>query len=44
MTLASELVWELVPPLLLASPDFVLSALLEPCYDIGGDAFDYAPQ
>ena len=42
MTLASELVWELVPPLVLASDDFVLSALLEPCYDIGGDAFDYA--
>ena len=42
MTLASELVWELVPPLVLASEDFVLSALLEPCYDIGGDAFDYA--
>jgi Stage II sporulation protein E (SpoIIE) len=42
MTLASELVWALVPPLVLASDDFVLSALLEPCYDIGGDAFDYA--
>jgi hypothetical protein len=42
MTLAGELVWELVPPLVLASEDFVLSALLEPCYDIGGDAFDYA--
>ncbi len=42
MTLASELVWELVPPLVLASEDFVLSALLEPCYDIGGDAFDFA--
>jgi serine phosphatase RsbU (regulator of sigma subunit) len=42
MTLASELIWELVPPLVLASEDFVLSALLEPCYDIGGDAFDYA--
>jgi hypothetical protein len=42
MTLASELVWGLVPPLVLASEDFVLSALLEPCYDIGGDAFDYA--
>jgi len=42
MTLASELVWELVPPLVLASDDFVLSALLEPCYDSGGDAFDYA--
>ena len=42
MTLASELVWELVPPLVLASEGFVLSAVLEPCYDIGGDAFDYA--
>ncbi|HST66872.1 MAG TPA: PP2C family protein-serine/threonine phosphatase, partial [Mycobacteriales bacterium] len=40
--LASELVWGLVPPLVLASEDFVLSAVLEPCYDIGGDAFDYA--
>jgi serine/threonine protein phosphatase PrpC len=42
MTLASELVWGLAPPLVLASEDFVLSALLEPCYDIGGDTFDYA--
>jgi hypothetical protein len=42
MTLASELVWGLVPPLVLASEDFVLSALLEPCYDVGGDTFDYA--
>jgi serine/threonine protein phosphatase PrpC len=42
MTMASELLWELVPPLVLASDDFVLAAMLEPCYDIGGDAFDYA--
>jgi serine phosphatase RsbU (regulator of sigma subunit) len=42
MTVASELIWALVPPLVLASEDFVLSAMLEPCYDIGGDAFDYA--
>jgi hypothetical protein len=42
MSLASELLLGLVPPLVLASEDFVLSALLEPCYDIGGDAFDYA--
>src|SRR3954470_7683160 len=42
MTMASELLWELVPPLVLASDDFVLAAVLEPCYDIGGDAFDYA--
>ena len=42
MTVASELLWEVVPPLVLATDDFVLSALLEPCYDNGGDAFDYA--
>ncbi len=42
MTVASELAWEIVPPLVLATGDFVLSALLEPCYDNGGDVFDYA--
>jgi hypothetical protein len=42
MTMAGELVWGLVPPLVLASDDFVVSALLEPCYDVGGDAFDYS--
>jgi len=42
MSMASELLWELVPPLLLASDGFVLAALLEPSYDVGGDAFDYA--
>jgi hypothetical protein len=40
MTVASELVWELVPPQVLATDTFVLAALLEPCYDIGGDAYD----
>src|SRR3954452_18531603 len=42
MTIASELLWDLVPPQVLASDGFVLAALLEPCYDIGGDAYDYA--
>lgn len=42
MTVASELIWNLVPPLVLATDDFVLASVLEPCYDIGGDAFDYA--
>jgi stage II sporulation SpoE-like protein len=42
MTMASELLWELVPPMVVASDDVVLAALLEPCYDVGGDAFDYA--
>jgi hypothetical protein len=42
MTTASELLWDLVPPQVLATDAFVLGALFEPCYDIGGDAYDYA--
>src|SRR5690348_17267504 len=42
MTVASELMWALVPPLVLATDDLVVAGLLEPCYDNGGDAFDYA--
>jgi serine phosphatase RsbU (regulator of sigma subunit) len=42
MTIASELVWDLVPPQVLATDAFVLAALLEPAYDNGGDAYDYA--
>jgi serine/threonine protein phosphatase PrpC len=41
-TIASELLLDLVPPQVLATDAFVLAALLEPCYDIGGDAYDYA--
>jgi hypothetical protein len=42
MTVASELVWSLTPPLVSASDDFVLGGMLEPCYDMGGDALDYS--
>jgi len=42
MTVASELLWSLTPPLLAASDDFVLGGMLEPAYDMGGDAMDYA--
>jgi|tagenome__1003787_1003787.scaffolds.fasta_scaffold20975728_1 hypothetical protein len=42
MTVASEMLLDLMPPQVLASNAFVLAALLEPCYDIGGDAYDYA--
>lgn len=42
MTMAGELLWELLPPQVLATDAFVLAALLEPCYDMGGDAYDYA--
>lgn len=42
MTMAGELLWDLLPPQVLATDSFVLAALLEPCYDMGGDAYDYA--
>jgi sigma-B regulation protein RsbU (phosphoserine phosphatase) len=42
MQLAAEIIWNLLPPLTYATPDLAISAILEPCYDIGGDAFDYA--
>jgi serine phosphatase RsbU (regulator of sigma subunit) len=42
MQLAAEIVWNLLPPLTFTAPDVAISAILEPCYDVGGDAFDYA--
>jgi hypothetical protein len=42
MTIASELVQELAPPLVLGTDDLTLAGLLEPAYDNGGDALDYA--
>ena len=42
MTIASELVWALAPPLVFATDGLALAAMLEPCYDNGGDALDYA--
>ncbi|ANZ41258.1 hypothetical protein BBK82_40120 [Lentzea guizhouensis] len=42
MTVASEVVWPLMPPLTFATDNLVVSAVLEPAYEIGGDAVDYA--
>jgi serine phosphatase RsbU (regulator of sigma subunit) len=42
MQLAAEIVWNQLPPLTFATTDTVVTAVLEPCYDVGGDAFDYA--
>ncbi|WP_433221934.1 PP2C family protein-serine/threonine phosphatase [Dactylosporangium sp. CS-047395] len=42
MQLAAEIIWTQLPPLTFASRDVAVSAVLEPCYDVGGDAFDYA--
>ncbi|MEV0001954.1 PP2C family protein-serine/threonine phosphatase [Micromonospora sp. NPDC050980] len=42
MQVAAEIVWGLLPPLTFATDDLVVTAILEPCYDVGGDVFDYA--
>ncbi|MET7418895.1 GAF domain-containing SpoIIE family protein phosphatase [Dactylosporangium sp. NPDC005555] len=42
MQLAAEIIWNQLPPLTFATPDAAVAAVLEPCYDVGGDAFDYA--
>ena len=42
MTTATELLRALLPPQVLATDDFVLATFLEPAYDAGGDAYDYA--
>lgn len=42
MSPAAELVWQQLPPLTAATDSFVLAGRLEPCYEVGGDVFDYA--
>ncbi|MDG6103573.1 serine/threonine-protein phosphatase [Dactylosporangium aurantiacum] len=42
MTTGAELLRQLLPPLTSACERMVISAILEPCYDVGGDGFDYA--
>ncbi|MET0418551.1 MAG: PP2C family protein-serine/threonine phosphatase [Actinoplanes sp.] len=42
MTTAAELMWKVMPPLTSSHERLAVSAILQPCYDIGGDGFDYA--
>jgi serine/threonine protein phosphatase PrpC len=42
MNLAAEMQWSLLPPLTFGTPRLVISGLLAPAYEVGGDAFDYA--
>jgi len=41
MSVASELAWQLLPPLTFGSDRVVISGALAPAYDLGGDSFDY---
>ncbi|MEV4300356.1 PP2C family protein-serine/threonine phosphatase [Microbispora rosea] len=42
MNVAAEMQWNLMPPLTFATPAVTIGAVLEPAYEIGGDAFDYS--
>ncbi|WP_433221738.1 PP2C family protein-serine/threonine phosphatase [Dactylosporangium sp. CS-047395] len=42
MQLAAEIIWTQLPPLTFATDHATVAAILEPAYDVGGDAFDYA--
>jgi serine phosphatase RsbU (regulator of sigma subunit) len=42
MTLSAEVLWNLLPPGTFANDHVVISAAMEPAYDVGGDAYDYA--
>ncbi|MGW2161221.1 PP2C family protein-serine/threonine phosphatase [Nonomuraea sp. NPDC001699] len=42
MTLSAEVLLPLLPPGTFANDEVVVSAVLEPAYEVGGDAFDYA--
>jgi Stage II sporulation protein E (SpoIIE) len=42
MSLAAEMQWQLLPPLTFVSPQVAIAGLLEPAYEVAGDAFDYA--
>jgi hypothetical protein len=42
MQVATEVVWGQLPPLTIATDEVVVAGILEPCYEIGGDVFDYA--
>ncbi|MBN1093039.1 serine/threonine-protein phosphatase [Blastococcus sp. TML/M2B] len=42
MSLSAHLQWQMLPPLVMTTPDLALAGALEPAYDVGGDSFDYA--
>ncbi|AEV81199.1 stage II sporulation protein E [Actinoplanes sp. SE50] len=42
MQLAAEMLRAQLPPLTFSTGHLVISGVLEPAYDVGGDAFDYA--
>lgn len=42
MSVTAELAWRLLPPLTFGTDQLVISGVLAPAYQLGGDSFDYA--
>ncbi len=42
MSMAAELAWHLLPPLTFGTERLVISGVVAPVYDLGGDSFDYS--
>jgi serine phosphatase RsbU (regulator of sigma subunit) len=42
VALQAEMVWAFIAPTTFATEHVILSAVLEPAYEVGGDAFDYS--
>jgi serine phosphatase RsbU (regulator of sigma subunit) len=42
MSLAAELAWNLLPPLTFGTDSLVISGVVAPVYELGGDSFDYS--
>ncbi len=42
MSVAAELAWRLLPPLTFGTDQVVISGVVAPVYELGGDSFDYS--
>jgi serine phosphatase RsbU (regulator of sigma subunit) len=42
MSVTAELAWQLLPPLTFGTDQLVISGVLAPVYEMGGDSFDYS--
>lgn len=42
MSVSAELQWQALPPASFTTTDVAVAGVLEPAYDVGGDAFDYS--
>lgn len=42
MSLAAQMQWQLLPPMTAHAPTVTIAGQVEPAYEVGGDAFDYA--